>query len=442
MKRIFYYSLFFLNFFILLYFWWNHSGILLTQNTAGGILIAFGRLFGLLAVYFVLVQFLLIGRVVWIEKTFGLDKLSRIHHLNGEFSIFFILLHPIFLTFGYAISSKQNVIGQFLTFLTAYEDVFMAFLSAIIFIVIVFLSIYIVRKKLKYETWYFIHLLTYVAIILAWGHQLENGEDFLTNRWFVYYWYLLYVFVFGQFIVFRFLRPLYLFYKHRFFVEKIVKETADTNSVYISGKKMNEFKIKAGQFMIFRFLARKFWWQAHPFSLSKSFDGKTIRITPKNVGDFTSLIPQLAIHTPVLIDGPYGIFTKETAKKNKILFIAGGIGITPIRSLLEQAAKEGKNIVLLYSNKTREDIVFKKEISQLKEKYDFPVYYFLTQEEKNNDYLKGRIDETRLKTLVKDLDKRETFICGPKIFINSLRQILISLGVRKNQIHFELFSLQ
>lgn len=439
MKKVFIYFLFLISLSVILYFWSSHSVILLYQGT-GTILIAFGRLFGLLAVYFVLLQFLLIGRVLWIEKIFGLDKLSRIHHLNGEFSILFILLHPIFLTFGYAISSKQNVVAQFLTFLTAYEDVFMAFLAAMIFITVVFLSIYIVRKKLKYETWYFIHLLTYVAIILAWGHQLKNGEDFLTNRWFVYYWYLLYIFVFGQVIIFRFLRPFYLFYKHGFIVEKIVKENDEVNSIYISGRKMKQFKVKAGQFMIFRFLAKHFWWQAHPFSLSKQPDGKTIRITPKNVGDFTNLIPQIAPNTPILIDGPYGTFTKEVAKRNKILFIAGGIGITPIRSLIEETAKKGKDIVLLYSNKTKKEIVFKKEMDDLSRKYHFPVYYFLSQE-KDPQFIGGRIERSKIEMMVADLKEREIYICGPSTMIDSIKKDLHSLGVPKSSLHFEKFSL-
>src|SRR3990167_1112601 len=307
-----------INFFIICAFWWNGSGQLLTRSL-GNALIALGRLSGLLAVYFVLLQVLLIGRSVWIEKTFGLDKLSQVHRLNGKFALFFILLHPFLLTIGYSIATRVNPVDQFLSFVTSYEAVLQAGLEVILFVIIVFTSLYIVRSKLKYEIWYFIHLFTYLAILLAFAHQLKNGKDFLTNSLFTYYWYGLYIFVFGNHLIFRFTRPVYLFAKHRFYVEKVIRETPDAVSIYISGKNLQDFKIDPGQFMFLRFLAKNFWWQSHPFSLSQIPNDKNLRVTIKNSGDFTSTVDRIRAKTPVVIDGPYGIFTEKKAKSNKIL---------------------------------------------------------------------------------------------------------------------------
>lgn len=427
------------NLLIICAFWWNGSGQFLTQSI-GDALIALGRLLGLLAVYLILLQVLLIGRAVWMEKTFGLDKLSQVHRLNGKIALFFILLHPILLVSGYSTVAKVNPVNQFLTFVTSYEAVLQAGLAVILFIIIVFTSLYIVRKKLKYEIWYFVHLFTYLAILLAFGHQLKNGRDFLTNSFFAYYWYGLYIFVFGNHLIFRFTRPVYLFVKHRFYVEKVVRETPDAVSIYISGKNLKDFTIDPGQFMFLRFLTKDFWWQSHPFSLSKVPDSKNLRVTIKNVGDFTSIVNRIKKRTPVIVDSGYGIFTQKEAKSNKILFIAGGIGITPVRSLIEQMGSLRKNVVLIYSSKRKKDVVFKREIDSLLKKYNLRVYYVLSQE-KAAGFIHGRIDTGIITKLVKDLSRREVYICGPVNMIDALRKDLIKIRISPSVIHFEKFSL-
>jgi predicted ferric reductase len=404
------------------------------KNTANFIT-SIGRLFGLMAVLGVLLQFTLMGRGRWLEETFGLDKLSRIHHTNGNITIFSIVLHPIFITTGYAMSGKTNVMSQFLTIITTYEDTLEALLAVIFFIVIVGSSIYIVRKKLKYEWWYWVHLMTYLAIAFAWGHQLKLGQDFVSKP-FTYYWYFIYIFVFGNVLFFRFFLPVFNFFRFKFYVSDIVKETDEATSVYISGSNLSNFRIKPGQFMLLKFLHPKYILQTHPFSLSKFPDGNTLRLTIKSVGDFTQTIPQIPKGTKILIDGPYGIFTEKVQKKSKVLLIAGGIGITPIRSLTEQFAKEEKNIVVMYSNKFVKDTVFKNELDALSKSYNFPVHYFYSQEGTT-----GRLDVEKIVAVVPDVKDRDVYICGPGVMMNALADGLEKNGVKREQIHFEEFKL-
>ncbi len=434
MKKSLIYTLFVINLLIILYFWWIKASFGSFSDT----IMTSGRLSGLLAVFFILMQFMLMGRARWVEELFGLDKLSRVHRLNGYLSISFILLHSILIVTGYAMAAKMNVISQFLAF-TSSDDIFQAFLAAILFVLIVFFSVYIVRRKLKYEVWYFIHLFTYLAIFLAWGHQLENGSDFAGDTIFTTYWYILYIFVFGNVLLFRFLRPIYVFLYHGFYVEKVIAENNEVTSIIISGKHMDRFKIKSGQFMVFKFLNRTAWWQSHPFSISWKYTDK-IRLSAKNVGDFTSTLSSIKEGTKVVIDGPYGVFTENDATKNKVLMVAGGIGITPIRSLLESMGEHGKDIVLLYQNKTKAEVAFKNELEQLKSKYKIQIFYILSQEQ-DPDFVYGRLDKDKLQNLVKDVREREAYVCGPPPMIDSIREILIELGIPSSLIHFEKFSL-
>jgi predicted ferric reductase len=422
---------------IILYFWYTNSYHMLFTGQ-GYIFTALARLAGLLAVYFVLLQFILLGREVWLEQLFGLDKLTRIHHLNGQISIFFIILHPVLVTIGYAINLKTDVISQFLNFFNNYADIPKAVIAVLLFSFIVGLSITIVKKRLRYEAWYAVHLATYIAIAFAWGHQLKLGGDFQNNI-FVYYWYFLYTFVFGNVLIYRFIRPIYFSYINHFNVADIKPETDTVQSVYISGKNLKSYPIKPGQFMILRFLDKKNWWSAHPFSLSWPVQNELLRVSIKNSGDFTSQIGNIKNGTLVFIDGPYGTFTLPK-KANKLLFIAGGIGITPVRSLIEQAAKGKKDIALLYSNKTAKEIVFKNELDALAKQYSFPVYYFVTEDPEFKGQ-QGRITKEKIVELVPDVRDRDIFICGPVPMMKGLNKDLRSMNIPASHIHFEEFSL-
>lgn len=440
LKKFGIYGVFAANIAVIAWFWSLNSYELLGKDVASTLL-ALGRLAGLLAVFFVLLQFVLMGRAVWIEKVFGLDKLARVHRLNGYFTVGFILLHPLLIILAYSFKDKIGVIDQFLDFFLNYQDVMSAVIAVGLFVVIVFLSITMVRKKLKYELWYYIHLLTYLAVLLAFGHQLKLGGDFPGNNAFVYYWWTLYAFVFANQLIFRFLKPVYKSLKYRYRVDEIVPETSDTNSVYITGKNLEQWKYKPGQFMILRFLSKRFWHEAHPFSLSFLPKNNRIRVTIKNSGDFTAKIPHIKKGTRLLIDGPYGIFNPHSDPEAKYLFIAGGVGITPIRTLIEKLAPTN-DVVLLYSNKTLTDTIFKNELDGLSVEYTFPVHYVLT-DQPDFDGEKGRIDREKILRLVKDIREREVYICGPVPMLDAMRKMLMEkeIGVKPNRIHFEKFAL-
>ncbi|MFA6427734.1 MAG: ferredoxin reductase family protein [Candidatus Magasanikbacteria bacterium] len=428
------------NLLIIFYFWFVGSGDLILSGNTEQILLSLGRLSGLLAVFFVLLQLILIGRLSWVECVFGMDKLSRLHHWNGIIAFGFIITHPILLGLSYARFNEVSFFQQLVDFTFRWEEVGGAVLGTLLFAVIVISSMVAGLRKVKYEFWFWVHFTVYLAILLVFEHEIEVGGDFVGQPLFVAYWYALYAFAIGNLVLFRFVRPAYYFYTHRFYVDKVVRETASTVSIYIKGRKMDQFKIEAGQFMIFRFLDAKRWWQAHPFSLSCAPNDEYLRITVKNVGDFTSEISGVKVGTPVLVDGPHGIFTKKVARSNKLLFVAGGVGITPIRSLVEQMAQEKRELTLVYSNKYSSDIVFFSELELLAEQYHFELYHVLSDDHAWQG-LKGRIHIDMLKQLVNDVDERDVYVCGPPAMMESVINILQKMFVSKQRIHFEKFSL-
>jgi len=440
MKKILAISVLLINLPIIIFFWLKSSGELLTSGQLESVLIALGRIAGLFGVYFVLLQLILIGRVKWLEKLFGLDKLSVVHHWNGLLALLFIILHPVLLVLSYARLNQLPFLEQFGQAVTSSDDLFSAFLAFLLFLLLVILSLIIVRRRLKYETWYFSHLFTYVAILLAFGHQLELGAD-LQNNLFAVYWYLLYFLAFGHLLFYRFGQPLYNFYQQRFYIAEINQENAQALSIIIKGRNLANFKVRAGQFFVVRFLNRQLWWQAHPFSISCCPKGESLRLTIKPLGDFTrSLRSNLKAGDYILLDGPNGIFTLNYAKKNKLLLIAGGVGITPLRGMVEEALEKYQDVVLLYANRRARDIIFKTELDELAQKFPLKLHYLIT-DDPTWPGESGHLTQEKLNRLVPDLAAREVYLCGPSLMMKSVRKILQSLGLAKTLIHFEKFSL-
>ncbi len=441
LQRTLIYILLVTNFIVLIYFWWSGNADLFASESLSGPLLAIGRLAGLLAATLILIQLILIGRVKWVESTFGLDKLSRLHRLNGYVILGLIVAHPILLTQGYAIINDTTYQGQYIDFLKNWDTLLRAFVGYLILLATIVLSITIVRKRLKYETWYYVHIFNYLAIALVFGHQLRFGPA-AEDQAFMMYWYTAYAFAFGNLIWYRFLKPLIKFSKHDFHVTRVEPEGPNgiATSIYITGDKLRDYKIKAGQFMIFRFFQKGFWTQAHPFSVSMLPESGEFRITAKKLGDYTNQLEHITPGIEVLIDGPHGVFTEEKITQDKILFIAGGVGITPIRALLESLGPKGKDLILLYSNKSRAEHIFAEELEALSKEFDFKIKNIYS-DEKVEGAEQGYLDQAMLKRLVPDLVERDVFLCGPPPMMDALKKALTNLGLPKKQFHWERFAL-
>jgi predicted ferric reductase len=347
--------------------------------------------------------------------------------------------HAIFQTVGYQLLDGLTAVAQLADFITAYEGLLAAIVGLLLLVGVVGLSIAITRRRLAYETWYFIHLYTYLAIALAFSHELATGADFIANRAFVFYWCLLYAAAAACLVGFRVLRPLLRFESHRFRVQRVQKEAPGVFSIYVKGRNLAEIQARAGQFILWRFLDRHRWWQSHPFSLSTAPNRRYLRLTVKAIGDFSSTVSTLKPGTPVLIEGPFGQFTEPERYCSKALLIAGGIGITPLRALAEEMVSEGVDVCLLYRCRRQQDIVFRNELEHLGQGSQLRVEYLLSGRwgRRAGDPLGPQA----LLQLAPDLMQREVFVCGPPGMQKAVLQSLRRLGAPAGQVHSEVFRL-
>lgn len=402
---------------------------------------AFARLFGLLATFCALTQFVLMGRAGWLEPIFGMDRLAVFHRRNGIATILLIIAHSISIVITHALLSGRGLVAG-TEFTLGLPYVMWAAIAETLFILTVGTSIFIVRKHLKFEWWYAVHWFNYAAIAIVPFHQLANGSDLLGSAAFRYYWIGIYAFAALNMLVWRFGRTAWLYWRHQFKVQKVVQETPTATSVYFTGKNLQAFTAKAGQFILVRFFDKQRVWQEHPFSLSMLPNKDTFRITVRQLGDFTNSVPTIKPGTPVWVSGPFGAFTHELQTKQKVLYIAGGIGITPIRSMVQERANQGlgNTAIMLYGNRTVEDTALLGELTDLAAKINMPIYNVLSDQKGYSGEV-GFIDKQKIQRLVPDVATRDVFLCGPPPMMTGIKKALVELGVPASQVHYERFAL-
>lgn len=430
LKKLIPYFIIFVFIATVFWVWLPVSGERLGSGDFALILISFGSLAGLLLQVALLFQLILIGRISFVESAFGHDKLNRVHRISGYSLTLFLLAHPLLLIWGYS-HYYANFWTTFTNTVFQREWVILAFLAFLILFAIVAISLPWVRRKLRYEVWYASHLMVYVALLLSLLHEFNGTSISYGNNKF--YWAGLLLLVAVIYGYHRFIRPMILAFKYRFYIEKVVQETADVFSVYIKGRNIGNFKYKPGQFANYYFLTKGFLF-SHPFSFSCAPNNEYIRISVKNLGKYTSRVRDLKPGTRVMIDGPLGAFTTENAKHDKFLFLGGGIGITPLRSMIEDISTRS-DAVLIYGARKLADAALISEIKN----YPAQTHLVLSDEDVAG-YENGKIDIEKIKKIVPDFQEREIYVCGPTGMMDSIIKALRLENIPKNQIHFEKFS--
>jgi ferredoxin-NADP reductase len=208
-------------------------------------------------------------------------------------------------------------------------------------------------------------------------------------------------------------------------------------SVYVTGQGLDRMRAEAGQFFRWRFLDRKSWWEAHPFSLSAKSDAQSLRITAKGVGDHSRSLRHVRPGTRVMAEGPYGNFTARLRTRRRVLLIAGGVGITPLRAIFEAIPASPGDITLLYRASAERELLFGAELDELARSRRIEVRYLLGSRDRRPSPLSAR----HLRQHVPDIVDRDVFLCGPPGMMNTVVKSLRSLGVRRSQIHYERFEL-
>ncbi|MFD8233774.1 ferric reductase-like transmembrane domain-containing protein [Streptomyces sp. NPDC059696] len=399
---------------------------------ASNALIVLGRLTGLYAALLMAFQLLLVARLPWFDRRIGMDRLTSWHRWTGFSVLWLLLSHAVFVVLGYARASSLDPVNQLVDLAETVEGVLRAVAALAIILVVGAVSARSARRRLAYETWHFIHLYTYVAVVLAFTHQVAAGTTFASSPVARAYWYVLWGAALASVCAGRLLLPLWRNARHRLRVTAVVPENDQVVSVYVTGRDLDRLPARAGQFFLWRFLTKDRWWQANPFSLSAAPDGRTLRLTVKRAGDGSAALRHLKPGTRVFAEGPYGAFTALHRTRPDAVLIAGGVGVTPIRALLEEL--DG-HAVVIYRVATDRDAVLHDELRDLASAKGAELHLV------TGPPVPDRLAPRELARLVPDLAERDVFLCGPPPMMNAVLGSLRALGVPGPRIHFERFSL-
>jgi predicted ferric reductase len=416
-----------------MYLWWRNT---LFIHAHGALLVDIGEVLGLLAGYGVIVLVALMARLPPLERGIGTDRLARWHSIGGRYVVGTASGHVVFIVWGYAVTGHESVTSETATLLTTFPDVLMATVAWLLLLMVAGFSIRAARQRIRYETWYYAHLYTYLAIALAFSHQFADGGAFAESLQARIAWSALYAVVGGLLLWYRVIVPVRSAARHQFTVQSVRPEAPGIVSVLISGRDFDHLRAEPGQFFRWRFLTRELWWQSHPYSLSAMPQPELMRITVKARGDHSGSLANLKPGTRIIAEGPYGAFTPSLTGR-RVLFIAGGVGITPIRAMFAALPKRmSGGITLLYRASHPRDVVFSRELNAIASDRQAALHYLIgSRDELGYDPL----DADHLQQTVPSLHRYEAYVCGPTGMTMAAVSALVAAGVPRRRIHYESF---
>jgi predicted ferric reductase len=390
--------------------------------------LSLGQLAALLGATLLSLTFCLTTNNSFLENTFGgLDKVYKVHQKLGKYGFVIIVLHPTFIFLDSMLSgiSVSDYVSVLLT-----QPYLAGVLALTLLTLLIFITLFV---KLSYETWRLTHRFMGVVLVLLVLHMLLIHSDisrFMPLRFWIFGWATLAMISVAYRYIFYDLIP-----RKLMFTVSSVEQFGNVWEIKLTTDR-DRLIYRAGQFVFVKFNSKDLIKQNHPFSISSFTDGQHLRLSIKESGDFTTQLGKVKSGDKVEVYGPYGRFTVNEGQNKDIVLIAGGIGVTPILSIVQYLSKikSLKNIYTIYSVAKKENLYRADELAAAKlDKYKYSQW---VSEEK------GALKVENITAEVGNLTNKQFYICGPLKMMNAISQQLLSSGVAHNDIFFEDFSLR
>jgi predicted ferric reductase len=416
--------------------WLRHGGI---ATALADPLEGIGQLAALGGTFAALLGVLFAARAPWLDQVLGSDRLRRIHGWLGFTAVWAIGVHAALSTLAWAGGSPGNVVPTLIEMIRTVPGMLGAIVGLGLFVLVAATSVRAVRRRASYETFHGIHLYVYLALAFGFLHQLAVGTDFAGDPLATACWIALYLAAFVPLLLYRVAWPLYTTVRFQPRVAAIAPEGEGVFSMIVEGRDLDRLAVRSGQFFVVRALTARDWMHGHPFSISAAPNGRTLRFTIKAFGEGTRDLARLAPGTPLLLEGPYGAMHGARRTGRRLLFIAGGIGIAPIRSLAEGLPYGPSDADLIYRSPSARETALAAEMDALARHRGIRTHWLV-----------GRRGEPRigvdplgpdaLVRMVPDVADRDVYLCGPRSLMERTRSSLLALGVPADRINLELFT--
>ncbi len=417
--------------------WARHGGIGLLAAGGVGTVSAVGQLSGLAAALAALGALILTSRPRFLERRYGQDQLVALHRWFGIVTVLTVVLHAITDTWAWGATTGGNVITGLFDLLAHESWMVAALMSTILFVAVGLSSWRRIRQFIPYETWYFIHLTGYLAVLLGFGHQLTLGTDIASDRLALWWWCLLAI-VTVAVVTYSRIADLLRSLTRTFYVTAVSREANGIGSIHVSGPGIARLRVAGGQYFNVRALTRDLWWQAHPFSLSAAPTTSGIRFTVKELGEDSGHLLRMKPGTRLLLEGPYGVFTADQAKGAPVVLVAGGVGVAPLRAILEDCGPHQRPVVIVRV-RDQDDVAHRVELERLVASRNGSLHVLTGPRQWFTRH--DPFAPATLQAWIPDLERRHVFVCGPASLESAVMTGMRKAGVPAQNIHHESFGV-
>lgn len=410
-----------------------------TPNEGRSFWLEFSVALGFIGLAMMAMQFALTARINRIEASYGIDLILQFHRYTSIVAFFLILAHPLILF----IDDPETL--QLLNFFQAPWRARMAVLATLALVLIIVTSIWRKRLNIPYEPWRIAHgILAVTALAFGLGHAL-GVSNYLGLFWKGVIWTGIALAALWLLIYVRLIKPWFMV-KKPYLVEAVIPQRGNVWNLVLRPRGHEGMHFQPGQFAWLTLEISPFRMREHPFSFASSAEHpQRIEFGIKAVGDFTNTIKDVLPGTKAFLDGPYGVFTTDLYEDTAgFVFIAGGIGITPIVSMIFTLAqrKDERPLLLIYASKSWEDVTYREEIETLKDKLDLTVIHVLREPPQDWSGETGYVDKELLQRYIpKRPATRNYFICAAPKMMDQVEAALHDLGVPVTNVHMEHYNL-
>lgn len=406
---------------------------------ARGFWTEFSVALGFIGLALMALQFVLTARVNRIEASYGIDILIQFHRYTSIVAFGLVVIHPLILFVA------QPDTLQLLNFPEAPLRARLAVMSVLAFFAMVVTTIWRKPLKIPYEPWRAAHsVLAVLAVGLGFGHGIGVGF-YLGQFWQIVLWSGFMAVALWLILYVRVVKPL-IMTKRPYLVEEVIEQRGDVWTLALRPHGHEGFTFEPGQFAWLTLGVTPLHMREHPFSMSSNGDRRDrIEFGIKALGDFTRQIKDVKPGTKAYLDGPYGVFTTELYWDTAgFVLIAGGVGITPMYSILTTSAErqDDRPFLLIYSAPSWDDITYREDLEALKEKIDLTIVYVLRKADDDWEGETGYVDKDLLaRHIPRHRGSRQYFICAAPVMMDAVEHALFELEVPVTHVHMEHFNL-
>ncbi len=394
---------------------------------------------GFIGLALMALQFVITARVNRISASYGIDILLLFHRYTSVLAFALVVIHPIVLF----IVRPETL--ELLNFPQAPWRARLAVISILAFLLMVGTTIWRRPLKIPYEPWRATHsVLAVVAVGLGFGHGIGVGF-YLSQLWQLVLWAGFMAVALWLILYVRLVKPL-LTAQRPYLVEAVTPQRGNVWTLTLRPLGHDGFTFQPGQFAWLTLGITTLSMREHPFSMSSNGDRcDRIEFGIKALGDFTRRIKDVQPGTKAYLDGPYGVFTTERYwDAAGFVLIAGGVGITPMVSMLVTAAEreDDRTFLLIYSASGWDDFTYREELESLKDNLDLTIIYVPRHGHDDWSGETGYVDKDLLERYIpRHRGSRQYFICAAPVMMDKVERALFQLEVPISHVHMEHFNL-